>query len=96
VLWKDGCVVVIYTDDTIIAGPNTVCVDIIIEMVEDKFKITSSDTVDDFLGVNIEYQDDAKIIFSQPKLIQSILNDLGLKDDSVTQVDPCIIVQNST
>jgi hypothetical protein len=91
VLWKAGCVIVIYTDDTIIAGPNTVNVDSIIKVVEDKFNITSNDSVDDFLGVNIGYQEDEKIVFNQPNLIQSILNDLGLQDNSVTKEIPALL-----
>jgi hypothetical protein len=53
VLWKDGCILVIYTDDTIIVGPETGGIDIIVSDIESIFKITNSDNVDDFLGVNI-------------------------------------------
>jgi hypothetical protein len=90
VLWKNGCIIVIYTDDTIIAGPDNTKVNEIIKEVEALFKITSSDNVDDFLGINITYDPDGKIKFTQPKLIQSILDDLGLKDGSVTKTIPAI------
>jgi hypothetical protein len=55
-------------------------------------KITSSDNVDDFLGVNISYMDDGKINFTQPKLIQSILDDLGLVEDSVSKNIPALSI----
>jgi Reverse transcriptase (RNA-dependent DNA polymerase) len=89
-LWKNGCIIVIYTDDTIIVGPDTDVINDIISSVESLFKITSSDSVDDFLGVNISYEEDGKISYTQPKLIQSILDDLGLKDDSVTKEVPAL------
>jgi hypothetical protein len=83
-------VIDIYTDDTLIAGPGTMVVDKIIKDVETLFYITSSDNVDDFLGVNIKYEEMGKIVFTQPKLIQSILDDLGLRDDSVTKNVPAL------
>jgi hypothetical protein len=38
--------------------------------------------VNDFIGVNIARSNDGKISLTQPKLIQSILDDLGVKEDT--------------
>jgi hypothetical protein len=40
--------------------------------------------VSDLLGVNISRHDDNQITLSQPKLIQTILDELNLKEDSNT------------
>jgi Reverse transcriptase (RNA-dependent DNA polymerase) len=90
VLWKSGCIIVIYTDDTIITGPSTKLIDTLIAEIGTKFKITSEDTVNDFLGVNIQRFDNGEIILSQPKLIDSIIEDLGLKTDSAIKRTPAI------
>jgi hypothetical protein len=54
------------------------------------FNFTRKDQVDDFLGANIEHNSNGKITLSEPKLIQSILDDLGLKDGSVTKNVPAL------
>jgi hypothetical protein len=90
VLWKCGCIIIIYTDDTIIVGPESSLIDDIISSIERLFKIISSDNVDDFLGVNISYTEGGTISLTQPRLIQSILDDLGLKDDSVVKDVPAL------
>jgi hypothetical protein len=56
-------------------------------------KITSSDSVDDFLGVNILYTDGGKISYAQPRLIPGIIDDLGLKEDSVTKDVPALLTK---
>jgi Reverse transcriptase (RNA-dependent DNA polymerase) len=88
VLWNDGCLIVIYTDDTIITGSNERKIDETIEKISKIFKITSEDSVDDFLGVNVARRDNGTICITQPKLIQSILDDLGLAVGAKTKSTP--------
>lgn len=90
VLWKSGCIIVIYTDDTIITGPDEDTIDMLIAEVGKIFKITSNDSVEDFLGVNVRTDNNGQIILTQPKLIDSILEDLGLNDQSTTKRTPAI------
>jgi Reverse transcriptase (RNA-dependent DNA polymerase) len=90
VLWRDRCILVVYTDDTIITGPSGHKIDIIIKEISDMFKITSEDIVNDFLGINIDRREDGTIVMTQPKLIQDILDDLGLKDNSVSKDTPAL------
>jgi Reverse transcriptase (RNA-dependent DNA polymerase) len=90
VLWRDGCLLVVYTDDTIITGPSSKAIVKIIEEIGKLFNIPHEDQVDDFLCVNIGRNTDGTVTFTQPKLIQEILDDLGLKDNSVTKPTPAI------
>jgi hypothetical protein len=61
-----------------------------IELIKSKFKITSSDKVEDFLGVNIAYQEGDTFTLSQPHLIKSIITDLGLNEESKTKPNPAV------
>jgi Reverse transcriptase (RNA-dependent DNA polymerase) len=88
--WRKGCIIVIYTDDTIVIGPNAEDVNQAIELIKSRFNITSNDKVGDFLGVNISYQEGDAFTLSQPHLIKSIISDLGLTDDSKTKPNPAV------
>jgi hypothetical protein len=90
-LWRRACIIVIYTDDTIVAGKNRETVEHAIKEIGQKFPITSSDVVADFLGVNISFSEDKhKLTFSQPQLIRSIIKDLGLTIGSKTHRTPAV------
>jgi hypothetical protein len=78
VLWNDGYLIVVCKIDQTIAD------------IGKLFNITSNDIVDDFLGVNIDRQEDGKIAMTQGKLIQSIINDLGIKDDTNPKTIPAL------
>jgi hypothetical protein len=90
VLWRDGCVIVVYTDDDVITGPSGASINNIIREVGELFKITFEDSVHDFLGINIERRPDGTIYMTQPKLIQDILNEFGLKDNYVGKDTPAL------
>jgi Reverse transcriptase (RNA-dependent DNA polymerase) len=55
--WRKGCIIVIYTNDTIVMGPDANEVNQAIDLIKSRFNITTSNRVEDFLGVNISYQD---------------------------------------
>ena len=82
--WRNGVIIIIYTDDTILTGADALIVDKAIADIASIFEITHKDCVSDFLGVNVENQADGTIRLSQPILIERILKDLGLKEDSNT------------
>jgi Reverse transcriptase (RNA-dependent DNA polymerase) len=88
ILWKGKVIIVIYTDDTIVTGENKDEVDQVIKEIGEVFEITYSDCVSDFLGVNINHREDGVIAMTQPKLIETILKDLGLKENSNTIQTP--------
>ena len=69
----------LYTDDSILAGPDPKEIDNIIEKMKAvNLDITIEGDLEDFLGVKISRKDDGTIHLLQPHLIDSILKDLGL------------------
>ena len=81
--YKGSMVYVIYTDDSILAGPNQQEIDETINLMKKELDITIEGTLSDFLGVNIDRRKDGTIKLSQPKLIEQILQDLRLTDHKV-------------
>ena len=72
---------VLYTDDSILAGPDKEELDKAVQDMRDaKLNLTVEGQLEDFLGVNINRQDD-KFVLTQPKLIQSIIEELGLDSE---------------
>jgi Reverse transcriptase (RNA-dependent DNA polymerase) len=91
VLWKNGHVIVIYTDDTIITGPDPSVIKQMIKEIGKVFDITSEPEVTDFLGVQITRDKaNGEFTLSQPHLIKSILQDLGLQENSNTRSIPAL------
>jgi Reverse transcriptase (RNA-dependent DNA polymerase) len=82
IFWRDKTIIVIYSD-TRITGPNKQLIDEVITDIGSRFEITHKNTFDDFLGVKlIQNEAEGTIEFIQPQLIDSILNDLNLDDQS--------------
>ena len=76
---------VLYTDDSILAGPSEKEIDQIIkDLRKAKLDLTIEGDLQDFLGVNIEKKKDRTIHLTQPHLIDQILKDLRLDNDRVT------------
>jgi hypothetical protein len=73
-----------------VTGPEAKDVDQAIKLIRSRFNITSSDKVEDFLGVNISYQEGNIFTLSQPHLIRSIIADLGLTPDSNSKPNPAV------
>ena len=70
----------LYIDDSILGAPTRQELDEAIKAIKDaKLQITLEGDLADFLGVKIEQKSPKEIIFTQPHLIDDILNDLGLK-----------------
>jgi Reverse transcriptase (RNA-dependent DNA polymerase) len=78
VLWRGTCLMEIYTDDTLITGPDQNEIRKVISEISPLYEITSKEHVSDFLGVNINTSTEGHINLTQQKLIQSILTNLQL------------------
>jgi hypothetical protein len=89
-LWRKSCTLVIYTDDTIVTGPDALEVAEAINDIGTVFDITINQELVDFLGVNINMSTDGSITFSQPNLINSIIKDLGLDENSTSRRTPTV------
>ena len=70
----------LYIDDSLLGAPTCHELDKAIKAIKDaKLQITLEGDLADFLGVKIERKSPKEMIFTQPHLIDDILNDLGLK-----------------
>ena len=88
VFYRGKAIYVLYTDDSILTGPDEQELDTIVEdMKATGLELTIDGDVSDFLGVHIERQDDGTIIMSQPHLIDQVLKMLRLDGDSTIAKD---------
>ena len=84
VFFKGNAMYVLYTDDSILVGPDQKELDSILKEIQSTgLDITSEDGIEDFLGVTIDHHSDGTIHLTQKRLIQSILDDLGLTSPNV-------------
>jgi hypothetical protein len=84
VFYTGRSIYIVYTDDSILAGPDEKELDAIIQQMKDVgLKITSEGGIEDFLGINIERKEDGSFLLTQKRLIDSILTDLGLNRTNV-------------
>ena len=66
----------VYTDDTILMGPDKNEIDHIIQLLQSVFKVQDEGDLSDYLGIKISKLKDDKILLTQPHLIDSIIHDL--------------------
>jgi hypothetical protein len=71
---------IVYTDDTILMGPDQKEVDTLVKKIGSIFKIEDQGNLSDSLGMKITAHRDGSMEWTQPNLIKSILKDLGLID----------------
>jgi Reverse transcriptase (RNA-dependent DNA polymerase) len=85
VFYRGSTLYVLYTDDSLLAGPDKAEIDEIIDELQKKAKlsITVEGDLADFLGVSIDRRPDGTIHLSQPHLIDQILDDLRMKGTNV-------------
>ena len=78
--YRGNVMYVLYTDDSILAGPDEAELKAIVQEIKDaKLDNTVEGKIEDFLGVNIQEKGD-KFHLTQPNLIKSIIKDLGLEE----------------
>eukprot|EP00980_Cylindrotheca_fusiformis_P011699 scaffold2782_cov88-Cylindrotheca_fusiformis.AAC.2 len=89
VVYRGSVMYVLYTDDSILAGPNQEEIDRAIADIQAAgLEITIEGDIQDFLGVNIERKDDGSIHLTQPHLIDQILEDLKMGENIITRKVP--------
>ncbi len=83
VFTQGKAIYILHTDDSILTGLDLKELDKIIEdMKWIGLELTVEGDVSDFLGVNIQHHDNGTIHLTQPHLIDSILEELGLQANS--------------
>jgi hypothetical protein len=90
IFYRGKTVYVLYTDDSILAGPDDKEIDQIIhDMKKVHLDITVEGDLCNFLGVQIDRRDDGTIHLTQPHLIDQILAEVRLEGDNVmTKLTP--------
>jgi hypothetical protein len=78
VFYYGRSIFIVYTDDTILIGPDKVEIDKLIEKLGKMFKIEDQGNLSDYLGIKIERHKDGSMEWTQPVLTASVLKDLGL------------------
>jgi hypothetical protein len=85
VFYHGKAIYVLYTDDSILAGPDEEELNVIIARIKGiGLDITEEGDLGDFLGINIERMNDHAYHLSQPQLIGQIIHDLHIDQDNVT------------
>jgi len=89
VFYRGNVMYVLYTDDSILAGPD---LDEVNKAIEDikraKLNITIEGDIQDFLGVNIDRKPDGSIHLTQPHLIDQIIQDLKMPENTGSRTTP--------
>jgi len=76
IFYRGSTIYLLYTDDSILAGPNqTEIKNIIQELKNSNLELTILGDIKDFLGVHVSREDDSRVYISQPHLIDQIIED---------------------
>ena len=82
VFYRGSTVFMVYTDDGIFCGPNEAEIATCMGELGRRFDITDEGDIDEYLGVKVTRMPDGTITLTQPHLIDSIIADLGFKDNT--------------
>ena len=89
--YKGGVVLLIYVDDCILMSTTDVAIDEVISLLrssKQNFTIEDEGAVGDFLGVKIDCSDNGTITLTQPQLINLIIKNLNMKDNTKPRAIP--------
>ena len=82
ILYSEQGIYLLYTDDTIIFGPNREIVDRKIKEIRSTgLKLTEEGSVADFLGVRVQEKSNGAVHLTQPTLIRQVIQDLHMDPD---------------
>ena len=83
VFYHGTTIFIVYTDDTVLLGPNKEEIDNLVKTLSKMFKIEDQGKLSDYLGIKIERKQDGTMEWTQPTLIHSILRDLKLEGEGL-------------
>eukprot|EP00978_Attheya_sp_CCMP212_P031932 scaffold122559_cov58-Attheya_sp.AAC.2 len=96
VFYHGKLILMIYVDDCIRMSPDNQDIDDVIALLQVSiggtrpFNITYEGDISDYLGVKVEKLDNGTMTLTQPHLIDQIISDLGLKDNTKTKELPAL------
>jgi hypothetical protein len=70
VFFHGTTIFIVYTDDTILLGPNKEEMDNLVKKLSKTFNIEDQGELSDYLGIKIERKEDGTSVWMQPTLIQ--------------------------
>ena len=84
--YKNNTTCFYYVDDGIFMGPDSGAINKSIEDIERAgLDIEDKGNIEDYLGLNVEEQDNGNINLTQPKIIDSIINDVQIVNNTAPQ-----------
>jgi hypothetical protein len=78
---KNGIILVLYVDDAILISPFKSKIDFEIKSLQQAYDLTDDGELKDYLGTRFTRQSDGSIILEQPRMIERILDMVGLGSD---------------
>jgi hypothetical protein len=88
VFYRGSTMFMVYTDDRIFCGPDKEEIDQCMRELGKRFEITDERDIDEYLGVKVTRMPDGTISLTQPHLIDSIIADLGFKENTKGKETP--------
>ena len=87
VYYKGSMIYILYTDDSVLAGPDREEINDTIKQMQEVARIEPEGDITDFLGVKIERKGEAEYILSQPQIIDQIISGLQLDKQASSTKD---------
>jgi hypothetical protein len=88
-LFIHSCVVIVYVDDCLLFSHSDQVLDDMIELLNKNFKITSSNSIQTYLGLKVtRNQEENTITLRQTGLIDKVIRLCGLEDESNEHLTP--------
>jgi Reverse transcriptase (RNA-dependent DNA polymerase) len=88
VFYKGKSMFMVYTDDGIFCGPDIKEINDLFVELGKRFEITDEGEIDEYLSVKVTRIDNETIELTQPHLIDSIIEDLGFKENTKGKETP--------
>jgi Reverse transcriptase (RNA-dependent DNA polymerase) len=82
VFYRGSTIFMVYTEDGIFCGPDKDEIDKCMTELGSRFDITDKGDIDEYLGIQVTRMENGTIELTQPHLINSIINNLGFKDNT--------------
>ena len=91
--YRGSVVFLVYIDDCIVFGPTNESIEQVVTDLRAssrEFTVDDQGDVGDFLGIQVQKQEDGSILLTQPQLIDSIIKDLHLQSSSNGKKTPAV------
>jgi hypothetical protein len=84
----NDCIPVVYVDDCLLFSKEASVLDALIDSLKNEFILTVEGDIGAFLGIDIKHHSDGRLELVQPGLINKIISECGLQENSHTHDMP--------